>query len=231
MYNITLINRQGITMENLLDNIDNYATKIVELVSKEGYAFTTAAVSTLYKSKVELASHFMHKFMDERFKIRLQDFICEEERLSDRSKKKFYEDIDNEKINILFDLLEKARTTTYDLHAKILAKLYSRLFQNGKLDYYEHALLANINSLSDLDFMYFHNLVKNKPKSPLMTSDDCEYIAINKFIQIGILSKSGSTYLGGDGSGKLPIDFQINDFSKNLFKTLDLIMPSCNIQE
>lgn len=40
-------------MENLLDNIDNYATEIVELVSKEGYAFTTAAVSTLYKSKVD----------------------------------------------------------------------------------------------------------------------------------------------------------------------------------
>ena len=54
----------------------------------------------------------MHRFMEERFKIRLQDFIYEEERLSDRSKKKFYEDIDNEKINILFDLLEKARTTT-----------------------------------------------------------------------------------------------------------------------
>ena len=79
--------------------------------------------------------------------------------------------------------------------------------------------------------MYFHNLVKNKPKSPLMTSDDCEYIAINKFIQIGILSKSGSTHLGGDGNGMLPIDFQINDFSKNLFETLELIMPSCNIQK
>ena len=218
-------------MENLLDNIGDYATEIVELASKEGYALIKAASSTLHKSKVEVASHFIHRFMDERFKIRLHDFIYEEERLSDRSKKKFYEDIDNEKINILFDLLEKARTTTYDLHAKILAKLYSRLFQNGKLDYYEHALLANINSLSDLDFMYFHNLVKNKPKSPLMTSDDCEYIAINKFIQIGILSKSGSTNLGGDGNGKLPIDFQINDFSKNLFETLELIMPSCNIQK
>lgn len=218
-------------MENLLDNIGDYTTEIVELASKEGYALIKAAASTLYKSKVEVASHFMHRFMEERFKIRLQDFIYEEERLSDRSKKKFYEDIDNEKINIIFDLLEKARTTTYDLHAKILAKLYSRLFQNGKLDYYEHALLANINSLSDLDFMYFHNLVKNKPKSPLMTSDDCEYIAINKFIQIGILSKSGLTHLGGDENGKLPIDFQINDFTKNLFETLELIMPSCNIQK
>ena len=181
--------------------------------------------------KAELASHFAHRFMDERFKIRLQDFAHEEERSSDRSKKKFYEDIDNNKINILFDLLEKARTTTYDLHAKILAKLYSRLLQNGKLDYYEHALLANINSLSDLDFMYFHNLVKNKPKSPLMTNDDCEYIAINKFIQIGILSKSGLTHFGGDENGKLPIDFQINDFSKNLFETLELIKPSYNIQK
>ena len=218
-------------MENLLDNIGDYATEIVELASKEGCALTTAAVSTLYKSKVELASHFMHRFMDERFKIRLKDFIYEEERLSDTSKKKFYEDIDNNNINIIFDLLEKARTTTYDLHAKILAKLYSRLLQNGKLDYYEHALLANINSLSDLDFMYFYNLVKNKPKGPLTTNDDCEYIAINKFIQIGILSKSGLTYLGSDENGKLPIDFQINDFSKNLFKTLDLIMPSCDIQK
>ncbi|MGF7403604.1 hypothetical protein [Campylobacter concisus] len=218
-------------MENLLDNIGDYTTEIVELASKESYALIKAAASTLYKSKVEVVSHFMHSFMDERFKIRLQDFIHEEERSSDRSKKKFYEDIDNNNINILFDLLEKARTTTYDLHAKILAKLYGRLFQNGKLDYYEHALLANINSLSDLDFMYFYNLVKNKPKSPLMTSDDCEYIAINKFIQIGILSKSGLTHLGGDGNGKLPIDFQINDFSKNLFETLELIMPSCNIQK
>ena len=173
----------------------------------------------------------MHRFMDERFKIRLQDFIYKEERLSDRSKKKFYEDIDNKKINILFDLLEKARTTTYDLHAKILTKLYGRLLQNGKLDYYEHALLANINSLSDLDFIYFYNLVKNKPKSPLATSDDCEYITINKFIQIGILSKSGFILLGGDNNSKQPIDFQINSFSKNLFEMLDLIMPSCDIQK
>ena len=218
-------------MGDLLDNTGNCVTKIVELASKEGYALIKAAVSTLHKSKVEVASHFMHRFMDERFKIRLNDFTYEEERLSDTSKKKFYEDIDNKNINIIFDLLEKARTTTYDLHAKILAKLYSRLLQNGKLDYYEHALLANINSLSDLDFMYFYNLVKNKPKSPLMTNDDCEYIAINKFIQIGILSKSGLTHLGSDENGKLPIDFQINDFSENLFKTLDLIMPSCDIQK
>lgn len=218
-------------MGNLLDNTGDYRTEIVELVGKVSYAFIIAAASTLYKSKAELPSHFMHRFMDERFKIRLKDFIYEEERLSDTSKKKFYEDIDNKNINIIFDLLEKARTTTYDLHAKILANLYGGLLQNGKLDYYEHALLANINSLSDLDFMYFHNLIKNKPESPLITNDDCEYIAINKFIQIGILSKSGLTYLGSDESGKLPIDFQINDFSENLFKTLDLIMPSCNMQK
>lgn len=207
------------------------ATKIVELISKEGFAIIIAAKHTVYKLKAGPVLYFTHSFMDERFKIRLNDFIYEEEQLSDTSKKKFYEDIDNKNINIIFDLLEKARTTTYDLHAKILAKLYGRLLQNGKLDYYEHALLANINSLSDLDFMYFHNLIKNKPESPLITNDDWEYIAINKFIQIGILSKSGLTYLGSDESGKLPIDFQINDFSENLFKTLDLIMPSCNMQK
>lgn len=211
--------------------IGDYGTEIVELASKDSYALIIAAAHTFYKSKAGPVSHFMHRFMDERFKIRLQDFIDEEERLSNESKRKFYEDIDNKNINIIFDLLEKARTTTYDLHAKILAKLYGRLFQNGKLDYYEHALLANINSLSDLDFIYFYNLVKNKPKSPLITNDDCEYIAINKFIQIGILSKRGLPYIGGNNDDKLPIDFQINNFTKNLFEMLDLIVPSCDIQK
>ena len=86
-----------------------------------------------------------------------------------------------------------------------------------------------INQQTDETGLY--NLVKNKPKGPLTTNDDCEYIAINKFIQIGILSKSGLTHLGSDGNGKLPIDFQINNFSSNLFEMLDLIMPSCDIQK
>lgn len=213
-----------------MSNLSYNMGKVVDLAKKNGSALIIAAVSTLYKSKVELASHFVHRFIYERFKIRLNDFVHEEKELNDEKNSKFYENISSDNINILFDLLEKARLSTYDLHAKILAKLYGKLLQNGKLDYYEHALLANINSLSDLDFIYFYDLIKNKPNSPLITDDDYEYIAINKFIQIGILSTTGITYFGSNNNEKVPINFQTNCFSEYLFEVLNLIMSSRDVK-
>ncbi|MGH1600823.1 hypothetical protein [Campylobacter majalis] len=201
-------------------NLGDYAAEVVEIVAKKGYPLAKALVCTLYKSKTDLLLYGIDKFTNERFKIRIKYFAHEEKELSEEKKKYFYEKINERNMSILVDLLEKARISTYDLHAKILAKLYSNLIQNDKLNYYEHALLANISSLSDLDFTYFYNLIKNKPNSPLITQDDCEYIAINKFIQIGILSRSGITHFGADNGKKVPIDFEINNFSKALFNML-----------
>ncbi|QCD44867.1 hypothetical protein [Campylobacter mucosalis] len=136
-------------------NLGDYAVEVVEIVVKECIPLAKALVCTLYKSETDLLLYGIDKYTYERFKIRIDDFAYEEKKLSEEKKKSFYEEIDRKNMNILVDLFEKARISTYDLHAKILAKLYSNLIQNSKLNYYEHALLANISSLSDLDFEYF----------------------------------------------------------------------------
>ena len=57
-------------------------------------------------------------------------------------------------MDLLYDLLDKARITAYDLHAEILSKLYGNFLKNGELDYYEETLLINLEKFNEEDLNY-----------------------------------------------------------------------------
>ena len=139
-------------MEN--NQISEYINEIGNFIGQEGYSIAAAAVSTLLKAKGELVAHTIGTYKNTRFNIRLEDFAYEEDNLTDDEKKEFYRNIDNKKLNYLFELLDKARTSTYDLHAKILAKLYGNLLINGELNYFQSTLLENLNILNEHDITY-----------------------------------------------------------------------------
>lgn len=138
---------------------ENYLISFGEELGKEGYSIVKAGVNTFYKAKGEMAAYTIDNYMNTRFEIRLEDFAYEQERLSKEQRKKFYENINVRQLNFLFELLEKARTSTYDLHAKILARLYSNLILNGNLNYHESTFLANINILNDEDLIKFYEVL------------------------------------------------------------------------
>jgi len=146
----------------MANKIDDYLIAFGEELGKEGYSIVKAGLNTFYKAKGEIAAYTIDTYMNIRFEIRLEDFTYEQERLSKEQKESFYENINARQLNFLFELLEKARTSTYDLHAKILARLYSNLILNGNLDYHESTFLANISILNDEDIYTIYNFLKNK---------------------------------------------------------------------
>ena len=63
-------------------------------------------------------------------------------------------------MDYLYEFFEKTRTTTYDIHAKLLAKLSVNLIQNNGLNYFESNLLANIDSFNDVDIKRIYEFLK-----------------------------------------------------------------------
>ena len=135
-----------------MKEIENYLIEFGEELGKEGYSIVKAGVNTLFKAKGELAQYTIDSYKNVRFEIRLRDFAYEQEQLSDKQKQNFYENIDHTQLNYLFELLEQSRTTMFDLHAKILSKIYSNLIRNNGLNNFEIRLLATIDSFMEDDF-------------------------------------------------------------------------------
>lgn len=187
------------------NKIENYLISFGEELGKEGYSIIKAGVNTFYKAKGEMTAYTIDNYMNTRFEIRVEDFAYEQEKLSRKQREKFYENINARQLNFLFELLEKARTSTYDLHAKILAQLYGNLILNGNLNYHESTFLANINILNDEDLFVFYNVLevfinergydfdniieKNK-KLEFETKDYTDLYIYDKLIRVGLISNS-----------------------------------------
>ncbi len=196
------------------------------------------AYVTIYKgigAESIIASY--DKFMGERFLFRLEEFTRCHSEISDQAKAKFYDNLSNNKQNgnYLYEFIEKARTTTYELHAKLLARLSVELVKNGNLNYYESTLLSNINTLNDLDLIKIHkelkecNFVNGRPnRFKIQTSQ--EYSSFQKALQLGIFEKKERTVAVLSGERKIPEKevktklYKINEFTEKFFRMLDEIL-------
>lgn len=216
-----------------MGNITNYVLDFTEELGKQGYSIVKAGVKTLYKAKGELAVYAMQSYMNTRFEIRLEDFAYEQENLTKEQKENFYNNIDHEKLNFLFELLEKARTTAYDLHAKILSKLYGNLLKNGVLDYHEKTLLSNIDILNDEDLFHFYKILKNseidimeakiKETKILYTINTyTEYYIFQNLERVGLIVTDKESNIG-----KIAVlhneFFYIHNFTLEIYNLLELI--------
>ena len=128
----------------VMKQIENFLIAFGEEFGKELYCITSATVNTLIKVNGDIAAYTIDRYKNARFNVRLEDFTFEENQLSSEAKKNFYENITYKQLNYLFELFDKARNSTYDLHAKILSKIYSNLLKKGALSYQESALLSNL---------------------------------------------------------------------------------------
>lgn len=181
-----------------MSKIEDSAIEVIEEMSKTGYAVGTFAARVFYQvSNAEALKNGVDAFMHERFSQRLEYFMYEHDKIGNKEKQAFYEDLKGNKqnLNYLYEFVEKARTTTFDLHAKILAKLSVKLIKNKSLNYYESSLLSNMNTLNEDDFLIFQKiihekLIKQKESSMKfeITKDDVmNLIVIRKFINIGVV--------------------------------------------
>lgn len=228
----------------MANKIDDYLIAFGEELGKEGYSIVKAGLNTFYKAKGEMAAYLIDNYMNTRFEIRLEDFVYEQEKLSKEQKENFYQNIDSRQLNFLFELLEKARTSTYDLHAKILARLYGNLILNGSLDYHESTFLANINIMNDEDLIKFHKLLEeffNKNgididsiimKQKVLKFETKTYMDIyiyDKLLRVGLIVGTnlgkGSDLALYSGSSK---DFYIYNFTKDMYLLLSKILGEKN---
>lgn len=195
---------------------EDYILEIAEDAAKQGHSIVKATLNTLFKVHGEdLVLSAKDTYFNERFKWRLEDFVAEEKNISEQDIKKFYENINYQQLNYLFELFDKARTSTFDLHAKILSKLYANLLQNSNLNYYESTLLVNITTLNEYDFTYLYDAIKDKTigeSSIVYTNNNDEFIAVRKFIMLGALSVGNSKEVIKEGY-KHHIYIGLNDFT------------------
>ncbi|MFW2609773.1 hypothetical protein [Aliarcobacter butzleri] len=201
---------------------------IADDICKETYNFGLFGLKAFYKvSNLEALHQSFNAYDISRFSQTIEVFQYEHEKIDEEKRKEFYQDLKYNEQNLayLYSMFEKARTSSFLIHSKILAWLSTYLVENKELNYYQAAFLANIDTLNELDFKYFYELLKEQPEiKRIFTNDTITVTIINKFLQIGVLSKSDKTNLGGDGKeNKYSVDFQINEFSKELLEVLDLI--------
>ncbi|MDN5090989.1 hypothetical protein [Aliarcobacter butzleri] len=220
-----------------MKNITNYLLDFTEELGKEGYSIVKAGVKTLYKAKGELAVHAIQSYMNTRFEIRLEDFAYEQEKLSKEQKENFYKNINHKKLNFLFELLENARTTAYDLHAKILSKLYGNFLRKGELDYHEKTLLSNIDILNDEDLKYFHKVLNTvediniseikKLKINFPIKSYSEHYIFEKLVRVGLLIDSSNIDAGTIGGKEFILNdraFYIHNFTVEMYNLLTVIL-------
>ncbi len=125
--------------------------------SKVGYSIVVFIAKAFYQvSGIEDVKNSWDAYMVSRFSQRLEYFTHEHDKLSDDEKKAFYDDLQNNKqnVNYLYEFVEKARTTTFELHARIYAILSARLVKNKNLTYFENNLLANMHTLNFEDIRF-----------------------------------------------------------------------------
>ncbi|UTJ07387.1 hypothetical protein [Arcobacter roscoffensis] len=130
---------------------------VIEDISKVGYSIGVFACKYIYKaSSVETLKNSMDAYVASRFLQRLEYFINEHDKISNYEKEDFYSSLISNKqnMNYLYEFIEKARTTTYDIHSKIYALLSVRLIRNKGLKYYEDLILSNLHLLNEHDLRY-----------------------------------------------------------------------------
>ena len=212
-----------------------YTELITEALIDETVPVIKTVAKTLYNRHVGDA---INNYREYRFTQIQNRFIEEEELLSSEQVKNFYKNIDNTKLDLLFDLLDKARTTAYDLHAKILSKLYGNFLTNSKLNYHEKTLLSNIDILNDEDLIHFHKVLKeNVPdineaeikriKISFPINTYTEHYIFEKIIRVGLIVES-SDIDSGTITDKISIlndrAFYIHNFTVEIYELLELIL-------
>lgn len=164
-------------------SIQNHLIEFSTEISKTGYASVSAIASTFYKINGESISYGIESYKNTRFNIRLEDFAYEHEKLDEKEKKSFYENIDHTKLNYLFEIFDKSRTTILDYHAKILSKLYANLIYNQDLNYFEQSILYNISSLNEIDLYKIQEVLTDSfnPKNE-ETKNSIPFSITHKFL-------------------------------------------------
>ncbi len=140
-----------------------------EDASKVGYSVGVFAAKAFYQvSGIKTLRNSMDAYMLSRFSQRLEYFVHEHENLTYNEKKEFYDDLKNNKqnVNYLYEFVEKARTTTFDIHARIYAVISAKLIRNKTLSYFENNLLSNLHSFNIEDLMHLAFILRviDEPK-------------------------------------------------------------------
>ncbi|MCG3663019.1 hypothetical protein [Aliarcobacter butzleri] len=201
---------------------------VADDICKESYNFGLFGLKVFYKvSNLEALHQSFNAYAISRFSQTIEVFQHEHEKIDEEKRKEFYKDLKYNEQNLayLYSMFEKARTSSFLIHSKILAWLSTYLVENKGLNYYQTALLANIDTLNELDFKYFYELLKENNTDNICTENPIKITVIKKFIQIGILSYNESTLIGGNGQ---TVFFEKNQFSNELIKLLDLIFEQKN---
>ncbi|WP_418179743.1 hypothetical protein ACNSOO_04575 [Aliarcobacter lanthieri] len=215
-----------------------YTELITEAIIDETVPVIKTVAKTLYNRHI---GDVINNYREYRFTQIQNRFIQEEELLSPEQVKNFYKDIDDAKLDLLFDLLNKARTTAYDLHAKILSKLYGNFLRNSKLNYHEKTLLSNIDILNDEDLIHFHKVLKNSKidileakikeiKILYTIKTYTEYYIFEKLERVGLFieyKNSRSFQFASENEKVLENkSFYIHNFTVDIYNVLDLILEN-----
>ena len=204
-----------------------------EDAAKFGYSVGVFGAKLFYGvSGLSNLDNAMDSFVAERFRQRLDHFAYEHDNLSKKQKEDFYDDLKNneQNVNYLYGFVEKTRTSTFDLHAKILAKLSVKLIKNKELNYFEDSLFANINIFSEYDFKRFYEGMKENSHADLVTeyffkSEASPYIEqtlIQKYLNAGLISHISDKveHTGND----LGVTFYSNEFTYDFYDMLEEIL-------
>ena len=201
-------------------------TEVIEEVCAGGFSIATFGARVFYGvSGLEHLGNAMNAFNAERFNQRLEYFTFEHERISDKEKEKFYRELehDKDKLNYLYEFVEKARTSTYDIHAKILANLSARLIKYGKINYAEETLLVSLNTLTDFDIkLLYHIIRKNKQdilsykKINISLESGDEKLAFTKLSKLDFI-----TEVSEEWGTQLDLSFRATSYSILIFYVLD----------
>ncbi len=169
---------------------------VVEEFAREGYNIGLFVCNFFYKeSSLKSLKNSMDDYMVNRFSQRLEYFAYEHSKISDKEKKEFYDDLvtNDRNLNYLYEFIENARTTTYELQAKFLARLSVELIRNKTLQYQEAELINIVSQLNDIDFLSIKN---NLILPDDITQRGCftmvetvDYFTYNKCIKLQIFDK------------------------------------------
>ena len=173
----------------------------VEDASKINYSVGVFATKFFYQvSGINALVKSMDSYVLSRFSQRLEYYIYEHNNLSSKQKELFYNDLKNnqQNLNFLYEFIEKTRVTTFDLHARLLARLSVNLIKNNELSYFESNLLSNISTLNDVDIKKIYAFLKEHEYEESDNEVDFKFdnfnciTTFNKAIQIGIIDGQSS---------------------------------------
>lgn len=157
-----------------------------EDASKVGYSVVVFAKKAFYQvSGIKTLRNSMDAYMLSRFSQRLEYFVHEHETLTYKEKKEFYDDLKNNKqnVNYLYEFVEKARTTTFDIHARIYAVISAKLIKNKTLSYFENDLLSNLHLFNEEDIIHLAFILRviDEPKGYCDNEDGSFKIQVQVF--------------------------------------------------